>query len=93
MRRYGTLFVAELEGELLCGTFYLEDQDNIRALIGASRRLDVDKTKARLMGDADKLIDWVAINYAREKGIKVFDLGGYYTGSREERGPREDQLG
>ncbi|MGA9141114.1 MAG: hypothetical protein WBZ29_12870 [Methanocella sp.] len=81
MRRYGTLFVAELEGELLSGTFYLEDQDNIRALIGASGRLDADKSKARLMGDADKLIDWAAINYAREKGIKVFDLGGYYTGA------------
>lgn len=81
MRRYGTLFVAELDGEQLCGTLYLEDQNNIRALIGASGRLDADKSKARLMGDADKLIDWVAINYAREKGIKVFDLGGYYTGA------------
>lgn len=83
MKNYGTLFVAELEGELLCGTLYLEDKNNIRALIGASGRFDADKSKARLIGDSDKLIDWVAINYAREKGIKVFDLGGYYTGAEK----------
>ena len=28
----------------------------------------------------NKLIIWESIKYAKEKGIKEYDLGGYYTG-------------
>lgn len=84
MTRYGTLFTAELEGEIIAGHLYLEDKDNIRWLLGASRRLEVSKTKATLMGYGNRLIVWEAIKYAKEKGIKEFDLGGYYTGEAKD---------
>ena len=75
MNKYGTLFVAEFDGEILCGQFYLEDENNIRWLIGASKRLEVGKEKATLIGNANRLVIWQAIQYAKEKGINEFDMG------------------
>lgn len=80
MRKSGTLFTAEYEGEIIAGQLYLEDKDNIRWLLGASKRLEVDKEKAILIGCGNRLMIWEAINYAKGKGIKEFDMGGYYTG-------------
>ena len=80
MRKYGTLFTAEVTGETIAGQFYLEDENNIRWLVGASKRLEVDRDKAIVIGCANRLIIWEAIKYAKEKGIKEFDFGGYYTG-------------
>lgn len=80
MRRYGTLFTAEVAGELIAGQFYLEDENNIRWLEGASKRLEAGRDKAILIGCANRLIIWEAIKYAKEKGIKELDMGGYYTG-------------
>ena len=84
MEKHGTLFVAEFDGEILCGQFYLEDENNIRWLIGASKRLEVNKEIATLIGNANRLITWQAIQYAKEKGIKEFDMGGYYTGKAKD---------
>jgi lipid II:glycine glycyltransferase (peptidoglycan interpeptide bridge formation enzyme) len=82
MKKYGTLFVAEFEGEILGGNLYLEDENNMRWLLGASKRLNVEKEKTILIGNANRLIIWQAINYAKEKGIKMFDMGGYYGGGK-----------
>ena len=84
MKKYGTLFTAEFNGEILLGRFYLEDKNNIRALFSASKRFKVDKEKARLIANANKLLTWNAIKYAKEKGIKEYDLGGYYTGEKKD---------
>lgn len=80
MEKYGTLFVLEFDEEILGGQLYLEDENNMRWLVGASKRLEVGTEKATLIGNANKLLIWEAINYAKEKGIKEFDMGGYYTG-------------
>lgn len=80
MKKYGTLFTAELNGETIGGHFYLADEDNIRCLIGSTKRLSVSKEESRLMADANRLLLWEAIEYAKNKGIKKFDFGGYYTG-------------
>jgi hypothetical protein len=81
MKKHGPLFVAEHNGEIITGQFYLQDENNICAVLAASKRLNVDKEKATLIGKANKLITWEAINYAKSKGIKEFDMGGFYTGS------------
>jgi hypothetical protein len=81
LKRYGTLFIAEYDGELLGGQFYLNDKIHMRWLLGSSRRLEVNKEKATLIGNSNRLITWEAIKSAREMGITEFDLGGYYTGS------------
>jgi hypothetical protein len=78
--RYGTVFAAELDHEVIAGNLYMEDKDHIRWLLGASKRLEVDKRKAALIGFANRLLIWEAMQYAKAKGIREFDLGGYYTG-------------
>lgn len=84
MKKYGTLFVTEFNKEILLGQLYLEDENNIRWLITGSKRLNVDKEKVRLISNANKLTVWNAIKYAKEKGIKEFDMGGYYTGEKKD---------
>ena len=80
MKRYGSLFISELDGEILGGQYYLHDEYNIRWLIGASRRLEVGDREARLIGNANRLIIWEAIKFAKLQGIKELNMGGYYTG-------------
>ena len=84
MKKYGMLLVAEFKGEIIGGHFYLEDGENMRSLVAASKRLSVDKKMATLIGNANKLLIWEAINIAREKGIREFDMGGYYTGKTKD---------
>jgi len=80
MKRYGTLFTSVHEGEVLGGMFYLEDEDNIIEITTASKRFDVDKEKRNFIGAANKLLVWEVIRYARAKGIKQYDRGGFYVG-------------
>ena len=71
---YGTLFTVEHNGNILGGIYLLEDKNTIRWIIGASKRLESNKT---LIGNANKLLIWEAIKYAKSKNLKEFDLGGY----------------
>jgi lipid II:glycine glycyltransferase (peptidoglycan interpeptide bridge formation enzyme) len=84
MKKYGTLIVAEFDGEILLGHLFLEDKNNIRALIHASKRFEVDKEKANFIANANRLSIWYAIKYAKDKGIKEYDMGGYYTGEKKD---------
>jgi len=81
--KYGTLFTAEIDGEVVAGHLYLEDDSHIRWIIGGSKRLEVDKDRSALIGRANRLMHWEAIKYTRAKGIKEFDFGGIYTGSNK----------
>ena len=71
---YGTLFTAKHNDDILGGIYLLEDEETIRWIVGASKRLEDNKT---LIGNANKLLIWEAIKYAKDKGLKEFDLGGY----------------
>ena len=88
MRKYGTLFVTEYGGQILAGQLYVEDKNNIRWLLGASKRLEVSKEEATLIGNANRLMIWEAINYAKQKGLREFDMGGISdTGENEPPDP------
>ena len=82
IKKNGVLFTAEISGEAVGGNFFVLDDDNIRWVSGASKRLE-DNAKVTLIGNANRLIIWEAIKYAKEKGIKEFDFGGYYTGEEK----------
>jgi lipid II:glycine glycyltransferase (peptidoglycan interpeptide bridge formation enzyme) len=84
MEKYGTLFTAEIEGEIVAGYLDLEDEKNIRGLIGASLRFEADKDKMRSIADANKLMTWEEIKYAKAKGLTEYDMGGYYTGTEKD---------
>ena len=85
MKKNGTLFTVCLEGEIIGGYLFLEDKENIISLISASKRLGVSKEKARISSNANKLIIWESIKYAKNKGIKEYDFGGYYTGKEPDQ--------
>lgn len=81
MKKYGILFTMEQEGELLAGSFNLKDERNMRGLIGASKRLEVDKDRRSLVAHANRLVEWEIIKYGKEHGMDAYDFGGYYIGA------------
>lgn len=85
MKKHGTLFIAEYNNEILAGTLYLEDEFNIEAWIGASKRLTNDKKLKTLTSCANRLLDWEVIKYAKEKNLKEFDLGGLWSEEEAEK--------
>jgi len=89
IKRNGTLFVADLNNEILGGILFVEDDSNIEGLIGASKRLEIEKEKNILVGCSNRLIWWEAIKYAKEKGIKVLDLGGLWPEEEAMKNPEK----
>jgi len=83
MKNMGTLFTAELNGKILSGMLAVEDSENIRALLGGSIRFEVDEEMARLVSRANKFIIWKILEYAKNRGYKKFDFGGYYGGNNK----------
>jgi len=76
-------FTAEHDGEVVSGLAYFEDDYTIRYTVGASPRLEVGKERASLIGKRPVCYTGTPINYAKRKGIREYDLGGYYTGDRD----------
>jgi hypothetical protein len=76
LKKYGTLFTSVLDGEVLGGHLYIEDEDHMRLFLSGSKRLEVDKEKARAVSFGNRLTHWEAMKYAKSKGIKEFDFGG-----------------
>lgn len=87
MRRYGTLLVAELDGEIVAGHFFLHDRDHVRGLTTGSKRLEAGGHRANLIGYANRLLIWEAICHFKEQGLAEYDMGGYYAGQA-----RDEQL-
>jgi lipid II:glycine glycyltransferase (peptidoglycan interpeptide bridge formation enzyme) len=90
LKKYGTLFVANYEGKVLGGVFYLENNNIIRGWYTATKRLEANKETQKIIGDANRLLHWEAIKYSKSKGIKVFDWGGYYIGKKKD--PEKERI-
>lgn len=75
IRKYGTLFIAEKDDELLVAHVYLEDKGMMVYWLTASNRPNVDKERKTLIGNASRLLHWEAIKYAKAKGLTEFDIG------------------
>jgi len=79
--KYGILFIFREGDEILGGHFYLKDDLNMRSLVAASQRLNIDEDKKTLVGNGNRLIIWEAMKYANANGISCFDMGGFYSGA------------
>ncbi|NLT37140.1 MAG: hypothetical protein GXX95_03150 [Methanomassiliicoccus sp.] len=79
IRDHGTLFTAELNGQILCGYLAIHDDKYMRGLQAVSRRLETDESIQKMISFGNRLLVWEAINYAYNKGLSSFDLGGYYS--------------
>ena len=91
MEKHGTLFTFELNGEILGGQLYLEDDENILAWVSASKRIDVDKKISLLIIDVNAFIIWEAIKYAKRKSLKTFNWGGLWS-MKEALEPEKNSL-
>ena len=69
------------DGELIGGVLFLADERALLGVISASRRLDIEKDMRCNVANANRLLWWSAIRYAKEKGLEVVDMGGYYVGA------------
>ena len=54
----------------------MANQDYMRALVLASGHHGGDGKERELIGQANRLLLWQAIKYAKESGRQYFDLGG-----------------
>ena len=85
IKRYGTCFTAEYKNNVLGGNLYFEDKDNIILVYSASKRFTVSDNIAKMMGNINRLLQWEAIKYAKEKGIKTYDMGGLWSEEEAEQ--------
>lgn len=75
--RTGRLFTAYYGSHIVAGGIFIEDKQYMRALVLASKRLDKVTGRERdIIGQANRMIIWEAIKYAKTKGLVWVDLGG-----------------
>lgn len=73
----GMLFVARHESKIMAGMVCIEDGTYMRLWKLASLRLEEgDALGRKIAGEANRLVIWEAIVYAKEHGYRVFDMGG-----------------
>ena len=92
MEKYGTLFVAEYDGEILEGTVYLENKHDVYSWAGASKRFEVDSKKAGLIACASRLCIWEAMKHYKENNKIVYDHGGMWPQEEAENDARKEGI-
>ncbi len=71
---YGDVFTVTENNNILCGHFYLRDKDRCRLFWSASKRMQ--KGLEKKVGLINRWLHWQAIQYYKEKGLKIYDFGG-----------------
>ncbi len=82
----GIEFSAYFNGKMIAGGIFIEGNGCMRALVLASERLEgVDGRMREIIGQANRLVIWEAIKYAKKNGFTIFDLGGIAPDSQDKR--------
>src|SRR3989344_9489850 len=77
LSKNGLLFSAYLEGKMIAGGIFINDENYLRVWMLASKRLDTGGgVSGQVIGQANRMVLWEAIKYAKEHGMKVFDFCG-----------------
>jgi len=79
LKRCGTLFTAESQGEIIGGHLFLQGQTTFKSYLSASKRLGTEKERYHLIGNANRLMYWESIKYAKGQGLQEFDWGGMWS--------------
>jgi lipid II:glycine glycyltransferase (peptidoglycan interpeptide bridge formation enzyme) len=82
-KNYGILFSAYFKGEMIAGGIFISDDTHMRAWTLASKRFDSDGRMREIVGQANRMVIWEAIKYAKAKGFQSFDLGGINPESKD----------
>lgn len=76
LEKNGILFLAHHEEHLLAGGVFIGDGEYMRAWVLASGRFEKSGRMRDLTGQANRLVVWEAIKFAKENRYRQFDLGG-----------------
>ena len=77
IRSNGLLFLAYYQERVIAGGVFIADGEYMRAWILASARAEEARGQMReVIGEANRMVIWEAIQYAKQTGYQVFDLGG-----------------
>lgn len=86
-KKNGVLFSAYWGGYMVAGGIFISDGVYCRAWALASKRYDgADGRMREIVGQANRLVLWEAITYAKNTNHSFFDLGGINPDS-----PRQDE--
>jgi hypothetical protein len=73
------------DGSVLAAHAYFVDQSRARLTHSASMfRLEADSAERNRIGRANRLLHWDDMIRFRASGVKTYDLGGWYTGRRDQ---------
>ncbi|MDD4994885.1 MAG: class I SAM-dependent methyltransferase [Patescibacteria group bacterium] len=78
----GLLFSAYYKNEMIAGGIFISDTRNIRAWALSSLRFS-DSQQCEIVGQANRMIVWEAIRYAKLTDHEIFDLGGISPDSNQ----------
>jgi hypothetical protein len=83
----GILFSAYYDHRLVASGLFIADEKNVRAWALSSRRHTVGGSLREIIGQANRMIIWEAIKFAKATGRDRLDLGGIApeANDREER--------
>ena len=90
LKKYGVLYTAYYNKELIAGQIYIQSADSSYLLLAGSTRLTNTKAIKKIIGFANKHILWEAIKDAKKQGIREFDFGGIYKGENPD--PERDRI-
>jgi len=80
MQKYGTLLIAENQGEILAGNVYFHDAENALLANGAYKISGNTHDNNKKSVDASCYLQWVAIQYFKNLEVFNYDLGGLNQG-------------
>ncbi|WP_318616817.1 hypothetical protein [Sporosarcina sp. YIM B06819] len=70
-------YMQDKQKNILCYRIYITDGDVVMNLYSASHyRMSEDKEKKRMISQANRLLIWNSILWFKEKGYKLYDMGG-----------------
>ena len=73
------------DGGLLAAHAYFLEQDRARLTHSASMfRLEADSAERNRIGRVNRLLHWDDMVRFRDAGVKTYDMGGWYTGRRNQ---------
>ena len=76
LQKNGLLFSAYYHDTLIAGGVFIADGRMMRAWVLASKRITADNHMREIIGQANRIILWESIKYAKAQGYAYFDLGG-----------------
>jgi lipid II:glycine glycyltransferase (peptidoglycan interpeptide bridge formation enzyme) len=75
MQKYGILFIAENQGEILGGNLYFHDKDNALLVGSAYKNKENTTENKKRSTDINCYLHWEAMQYLKNLGITNYDLG------------------